>query len=60
MLDVIGFEIPVSRLVKVYDDRHDLADAELPCSTTLSTSIGKQFLFPIGKKDLAKIIYTHK
>jgi hypothetical protein len=60
MFYVIRLEVPVSRLVKVSDDRHDFTDTQSSCSMSLLASISKQFLFPNRQEYLAEIIYTHK
>jgi hypothetical protein len=60
MFGVICLEVPVSRLVKVNDDRQYFTDTQLSCSMSLLTSISKQLLFLDGLEDLTEIIYLYK
>jgi hypothetical protein len=53
---VVGFAIPVARLVKMDDQRHDLTLAQLLASPSLAQSACQQFLFPLGRKSLPEII----
>ena len=57
---VIGFEVSIVRLMKMNQDRHHLADTQLPCAAASFAAILHQFSLPERQKDLAKIIYTDK
>ena len=60
MFRVVGFEVPVLRLMKVNNDGHDLTNAQLPSAKSLFTPIFQLFGFPNWQKDLAKKIYADK
>jgi hypothetical protein len=60
MFCVVGFEVPILRLMKVNIDGHDLTNAQLSSAESLFAPIFQLSGFPNWQKDLAKIIYTDK
>jgi len=53
---VIGFEVSVMGLMKMNDQRHNLAHMQLCRSQASSFTTGELFFFPYGQEDLAEII----
>jgi len=60
MFRLVGFEVPILRLMKVNDDGHDLTNTQLPSAKSLFAPIFQLSDVPNWQKDLAKIIYTDK
>ena len=56
MVLIVTLEGPIPGLVKVNDDRHDLAQGKPRLSPTLAKSALQLHLFPAWLKNLAKII----
>jgi hypothetical protein len=60
VIQIIAFEVAISGLVKVDDDRHDLAHTQLTLTVSMFTAFAQLALLPIWQKDLAKIIYIYE
>jgi hypothetical protein len=59
VLGVVGFERSIVRLMKVNEDRHDLARMHVPCSLPLPACVQLGLLPLLGKTD-PKIIDSTK
>jgi hypothetical protein len=60
LIQIIAFEVAISGLVKVNDDRHDFAHAQLTLTVSMFAAFAQLALSPNRQKDLTKIIYSYE
>jgi hypothetical protein len=60
MIQIIAFEVAISGLMKVDDDRHDFAHTQLTLTVSMFAAFAQLAMSPIWQKDLTKIIYIYE
>jgi hypothetical protein len=56
VLQVVGFEVTVTRLMKMDENSHDFTVAQFATALALTATAGQLIVLPVGCKKLAEII----